>query len=61
MGHGPHKVGLNRLLFRLHQYMLLLLKLDILLGKHNADTAGKAGDKGHSNKGDGIALQGEVK
>ena len=43
MGHGPHQVGPHGFLFRIEQHAVFLLKLDILLGAHDADAAGQAG------------------
>ena len=60
MGHGPHQVGPHGFLFRIEQHAVFFLKLDILLGNHDADAAGQAGYEGHAQEGDGITGHGEI-
>ena len=47
-------------LFRIEQHAVFFLKLDILLGNHDADAAGQAGYEGHAQEGDGITGHGEI-
>ena len=60
MGHGPHQVGPHGFLFRIEQHAVFFLKLDILLGNHDADAAGQAGYEGHAQEGDGVTGHGEI-
>ena len=50
----------NGFLFRIEQHAVFFLKLDILLGNHDADAAGQAGYEGHAQEGDGVTGHGEI-
>lgn len=57
MGYGPQQIRPHGFLFRVHKLSVLFPDEGGLTGDHDADAAGKAGDKGHPKKRERIAAE----
>ena len=60
MGHSSQKVSPHGFFFCIHQFFVLLTDQICLAGNHDADAAGKTGDKCHPEKGKGIAAESKI-